>query len=246
MMMMKTALVTGASRGIGRAIAVRLARDGFYIAVNFRENTAAAEETLRIIGDMGGKGALYRADISDGKAVSEMLEKISVDTGGAEVIVNNAGIAEQIMFCDITEEKWDRMFNVDVKGAYLVTQAALPYMIHQKYGRVINISSMWGVSGGSCEVHYSAAKAALIGMTKALAKELGPSGITVNCIAPGVITTEMNSHLDGETLDLLRDETPVMRLGTPEDVAEAVSYFASRKAGFVTGQVLSVDGGITL
>lgn len=245
-MIMKTALVTGASRGIGRAIAVKLAQDGYFITVNYKENTAAAEETLSIIRAQGGKGALYRADISDGKAVSEMLEKITTETGGAEIVVNNAGIAEQIMFCDITEEKWDRMFNVDVKGAYLVTQAALPFMIHQKYGRVINISSMWGVSGGSCEVHYSAAKAALIGMTKALAKELGPSGITVNCIAPGVITTEMNSHLDGETLDLLRDEAPVMRLGTPEDVAEAVSYFASQKAGFVTGQVLSVDGGITL
>lgn len=245
-MIMKTALVTGASRGIGRAIAVKLAQDGYFIAVNYKENTAAAEETLSIIRAQGGNGSLYRADISDGKAVSEMLEKITTETGGAEIVVNNAGIAEQIMFCDITEEKWDRMFNVDVKGAYLVTQAALPFMIHQKYGRVINISSMWGVSGGSCEVHYSAAKAALIGMTKALAKELGPSGITVNCIAPGVITTEMNSHLDGETLDLLRDEAPVMRLGTPEDVAEAVSYFASQKAGFVTGQVLSVDGGITL
>lgn len=244
--MMKTALVTGASRGIGRAIALRLGRDGYYIAVNYRENTAAAEETLRIITEQGGSGALYRADISDGRAVSEMMEKISSETGGAEVIVNNAGIAEQIMFCDITEEKWDRMFNVDVKGAYLVTRAALPFMIHRKYGRIINISSMWGVSGGSCEVHYSAAKAALIGMTKALAKELGPSGITVNCIAPGVINTEMNGHLDGETLDALRDETPVMRLGTPDDVAEAVSYFASQSAGFVTGQVLSVDGGITL
>ncbi|MGN0696462.1 MAG: elongation factor P 5-aminopentanone reductase [Oscillospiraceae bacterium] len=243
---MKTALVTGASRGIGRAIALRLAGDGYHIAVNYRENTAAAGETLRMITERGGSGALYRADISDGRAVSEMMEKISSDTGGAEVIVNNAGIAEQIMFCDITEEKWDRMFNVDVKGAYLVTQAALPFMIHRKYGRVINISSMWGVSGGSCEVHYSAAKAALIGMTKALAKELGPSGITVNCIAPGVINTEMNGHLDRETLDALRDETPVMRLGTPEDVAEAVSYFASQSAGFVTGQVLSVDGGITL
>lgn len=245
-MTMKTALVTGASRGIGRAIAVRLARDGYHIAVNYRENTAAAEETLRMITEQGGSGALYRSDISDGKAVSEMMDKISADTGGAEVVVNNAGIAEQIMFCDITEEKWDRMFNVDVKGAYLVTRAALPFMIHQKYGRIINISSMWGVSGGSCEVHYSAAKAALIGMTKALAKELGPSGITVNCIAPGVITTEMNGHLDGDTLSALRDETPVMRLGTPEDAAEAVSYFASRAAGFVTGQVLSVDGGITL
>lgn len=245
-MKMKTALVTGASRGIGRAIAVRLSQDGYHIAVNYRENTAAAEETLRIIREQGGSGTLYRADISDSRAVSEMFEKMTSETGGAEVVVNNAGIAEQIMFCDITEEKWDKMFNVDVKGAYLVTQAALPFMIHQKYGRFINISSMWGVSGGSCEVHYSAAKAALIGMTKALAKELGPSGITVNCIAPGVINTEMNSHLDGETLDILRDETPVMRLGTPEDVAEAVSYFASAKAGFVTGQVLSVDGGITL
>ncbi len=243
---MKTALVTGASRGIGREIAVRLARAGCDVGVNFRINTDAAHETARLIESCGRKAYLYKADVSDEAEVRAMAKKLNADTGGADILVNNAGIAEQLMFCDITPEKWDRMFAVNVKGAYLVTRAVLPHMIHRKYGRIINISSMWGISGGSCEVHYSASKAALIGMTKALAKELGPSGITVNCVAPGVISTEMNEALDKDTLAALAEETPLMRLGTPADAAAAAVFFASEEAGFITGQVLSADGGIIL
>ena len=141
---------------------------------------------------------------------------------------------------------WERMFDVNVKGAYNCTQAVLPSMIHEKYGRIVNVSSMWGISGASCEVHYSASKAALIGFTKALAKEVGLSGITVNCIAPGVIGTDMNSAIPKEIMETLKADTPLNRIGTPEDAAEAIFFLASDKAGFITGQVLSVDGGFIL
>lgn len=243
---MKTVLVTGASRGIGKATAEAFGRLGYNVAVNYCNNRKAAEEAAADIGSYGGRAAIYKADISKSGEVSEMISDIEKELGGIDILVNNAGIAEQIVFTDITEEKWDRMFDVNVKGAYLVTKAVLPHMIHEKSGRIINISSMWGVTGGSCEVHYSAAKAAVIGMTKALAKELGPSGITVNCVAPGVIETEMNSHLSAEDKQILCDDTPLMKIGTPEDVAAAVLYFASEGAGFVTGQILCADGGITV
>ena len=175
-----------------------------------------------------------------------MVKQIEGDLGQITVLVNNAGIAEQALFSDITEEMWDRMFGVNVKGAYNCTQAVLPHMIHNKYGRIINVSSMWGISGASCEVHYSASKAALIGFTKALAKEVGLSGITVNCVAPGVIATEMNGHLSEDIIEELKNETPLNRIGTPEDVAEAIFFLASDKASFITGQTLSVDGGFVV
>lgn len=246
MIIVKTVLVTGASRGIGKAAAIGFGRLGYNVAVNYCNNRKAAEETAAAVNSYGGRAAVYKADISESCEVSDMVSGIEKELGGVDILVNNAGIAEQIVFSDITEEKWDRMFDVNVKGAYLVTKAVLPHMIHEKHGRIINISSMWGVSGGSCEVHYSAAKAAVIGMTKALAKELGPSGITVNCVAPGVIDTDMNMHLNAEDKQMLCDETPLMKIGTPEDVAAAVLFFASDGAGFVTGQILSADGGITV
>ncbi len=190
--------------------------------------------------------AAYQADVSDKTEVEEMFRKAEQELGKISALVNNAGIAEQILFSDITEEKWDRMFAVNVKGAYNCTQAVLPSMIHEKYGRIINVSSMWGISGASCEVHYSASKAALIGFTKALAKEVGLSGITVNCVAPGVIGTDMNAAISGEILEELKENTPLNRIGTSEDVAEAILFLASDKASFITGQTLSVDGGFIL
>ncbi len=242
---MKTALVTGASRGIGREIALRLS-EKYNVAVNYRQNKSAAEETLALIRDAGGNGSLFKADVSSETEVNKMIEKIIKDLGNIEVAVNNAGIAEQLLFSDITEEKWDRMFDVNIKGMRNVIHAVLPCMIHEKYGRIINISSMWGISGASCEVHYSASKAAVIGLTKALAKELGPSGITVNCVAPGLIDTEMNGLISKEIIDELVAETPVMKIGKPSDVAEAVMFFSSEKSGFITGQTLCVDGGFIL
>ncbi len=244
--MNQTVLITGASRGIGRASAVAFARNGYNLAVNYcksKEKAAALADELNSYGVMT---AAYQADVSDKTEVEEMFRKAEQELGKISALVNNAGIAEQILFSDITEEKWDRMFAVNVKGAYNCTQAVLPSMIHEKYGRIINVSSMWGISGASCEVHYSASKAALIGFTKALAKEVGLSGITVNCVAPGVIGTDMNAAISGEILEELKENTPLNRIGTSEDVAEAILFLASDKASFITGQTLSVDGGFIL
>ena len=187
-----------------------------------------------------------KADVSDSKQVNDMAEFIHKNYGKIDVIVNNAGISQQKMFTDITENDWDRMFDVNMKSMYLVTKAFVDDMIYKQSGKIINISSMWGVTGGSCEVHYSAAKAAVIGFTKALAKELGPSGICVNCVAPGVIETEMNSHLTKEDFDCLCEETPLERLGKPEEVAKTVRFLASENADFITGQVVNVDGGMVI
>ena len=241
--MTKTVLITGSSRGIGRAAAVVFAKNGYNVAVNYNKSSEEAENLCSELEQLGVKAKTFQCDVADKSTVNEMIKQIEADLGQITVLVNNAGIAEQALFSDITEEMWDRMFDVNVKGAYNCTQAVLSHMIHNKYGRIINVSSMWGISGASCEVHYSASKAALIGFTKALAKEVGLSGITVNCVAPGVIATEMNGHLSEDIIEELKDETPLNRIGTPEDVAEAIFFLASDKASFITGQTLSVDGG---
>lgn len=244
--MKKTVLITGASRGIGRAAAEAFAKAGYDVAVNYNKSAEAAETLCRELEKYSVKALPFQADVADKKAVEKMSAEIEIAMGAVSVLVNNAGIAEQALFTDITEEMWDKMFAVNVKGAYNCTQAVLPKMIHEKYGRIINISSMWGISGASCEVHYSAAKASLIGFTKALAKEVGLSGITVNCVAPGVIDTDMNGHLSPEIISELKEETPLNRIGAPLDVAETVLFLASEKASFITGQTISVDGGFIL
>ncbi len=244
--MTKTVLITGSSRGIGRATAVTFAQNGYNVAVNYNKSSEVAEKLCYELKQYGVKAKAFQADVAEKSAVNEMVKQIEANFGKVSVLVNNAGIAEQALFSDISEEMWDRMFDVNVKGAYNCTQAVLPHMIHNKYGRIINISSIWGISGASCEVHYSASKSALIGFTKALAKEVGLSGITVNCVAPGVISTEMNGHLSEEIIDELKNETPLNIIGTPEDVAEAIFFLASDKANFITGQVLSVDGGFII
>ena len=241
-----TVIVTCASRGIGKACALAFGKSGADVIVNYTRSKEKAEEVCDEISKLGGRALPFCADVADRKAVDEMISFAHSNFGSISTIVNNAGIAEQIMFCDITEEKWDRMFAVDVKGVYNCIQSALPDMIHNKSGRIINISSMWGITGASCEVHYSAAKAAVIGMTKALAKELGPSGITVNAIAPGVISTEMNGNISEEIMSELKEETPLGRIGTPEDIAETALFLASPKASFITGEVISVNGGFVI
>lgn len=244
--MSETVIVTGASRGIGKACALAFGKSGANVIINYTRSKEKAEELCEDISKLGGRALPFCADVADRKAVDEMIAFAHSNFGSISILVNNAGIAEQIMFCDITEEKWDRMFAVDVKGVYNCIQAALPDMIHNKSGRIINISSMWGITGASCEVHYSAAKAAVIGMTKALAKELGPSGITVNAIAPGVISTEMNGNISEEIMSELKEETPIGRIGTPEDIAETAIFLASPKASFITGEVISVNGGFVI
>ena len=178
-----------------------------------------------------------------GRAAVEELFRLA---GPVDVLVNNAGIAQQKLFTDVTEEDWRRVFAVDVDGVFRCCQCALPHMIHEKAGSIVNISSMWGQVGASCEVAYSAAKAAVIGLTKALAQELGPSHIRVNCVCPGVIDTEMNAALGADTMDALREETPLGRIGAPEDVAAAVSFLAGEESSFVTGQILGVNGGFVI
>ena len=243
---MKVALVTGASRGIGRAIALQLAEDGYAIAVHCIHSSEAAQVLCDEIIAKGGHARSYLCDIADELAVGAMADAIRNEMGEVSVLVNNAGIAQQKLFTDISAEEWRRMMAVHVDGAFYTSRAFLPDMIRQHNGVIINVSSMWGQVGGSCEVHYSTAKAAIIGMTKALAKEVGPAGVRVNCVAPGVIQTDMLSGFDQQTLEELADEAPLCRLGTPADIAAAVSFLVSDRASFITGQVLAPNGGIVI
>lgn len=238
---MKNVLITGGSRGIGKACVYEFCKRGYRVFFNYNNSKAEAE---KISADTGA--VMVQADISNSEDVINMADYIHTNYGRIDILVNNAGIAQQKLFTDITENDWDRMFDVNMKGMFLVTKAFVHDMIINQSGKIINISSMWGIMGGSCEVHYSASKAAVIGFTKSLAKELGPSNICVNCVAPGVIETEMNSHLSDEDKESLCDETPLFRIGKPEEVAKTVAFLSSEDSGFITGQVISVDGGITI
>lgn len=231
---MKGALVTGGARGIGRAIVAALAKDGWNVTFLYRSDDAAAQKTALETGAVG-----IRCDVSDRESVLEAVR----NCGRIDLLVNNAGISQFRLFTDITEEDWQRMIGVNLTGVFHTTQAVLPQMISRKSGAIVNIASMWGAVGASCETHYSASKGGVIALTKALAKEVGPSGIRVNGINPGVIETDMNGHLSEEDKNALADDTPLCRLGQAEEVAKAVLFLASDDASFITGQVLGVDGG---
>lgn len=243
---MSIAVVTGASGGIGAEIAKRLAQDGFSVALIYNRNAEKAQKTADEITLSGGSAKTYKCDVRDSSETTSAIEAIERDFGEISVLVNNAGISEQKLLTEITDSDWENMISTNLSGAFYFCRAVLSYFVHRKSGRIINISSMWGETGGSCEVHYSAAKAGLIGLTKALAKEVAPSGITVNAVSPGVINTEMVTKLGKDTVDMLREEIPVMRLGTPEDVANAVSFLADDKSSYITGQIISVNGGIVI
>ena len=239
---MKTAIITGASRGIGRACAFLLSKNGYNVLINYNKSEDKAATLSAELKD--APHMLYRADVSRKAEVFDMVKSAAERFGGIDLLVNNAGIAQQKLFSDITEDDLKKMMDINFSGAFFASQAVLPYMLRKKRGAIINISSIWGIAGGSCEVHYSASKAALLGFTKALAKELGPSGITVNAIAPGIIDTDMMFDIGGDEKRALIEETPAGRFGTPEDIAKTVLFLAEND--FYTGQVLSPNGGFVI
>lgn len=239
-------LVTGGSGGIGRAIVKVFAQAGFRVVLHYYQGQEKALDIQQRLAAEGCQVFLQQADIRRKQEVTQMIAAIGEQWGDVGILINNSGIAQQKLFTDITPEEWHDMFAVHVDGAFYCCQAVLPAMIRRRSGCIINISSMWGQIGGSCEVHYSAAKGALEAMTKALAKETGPSGIRVNAVAPGVIQTAMNQQLDDEALAALREETPLGMLGSPLDVANLVYYLASDKAAFITGQIIGCNGGLVI
>jgi len=244
--MKKVALVTGSSRGIGRAVAYQLAHDGYAVCINYHERKDKADELVDLLKSEGCEAIAVQADVAVREQVNGMVKRTEEIFGPVTLLVNNAGVAGQSLFQDVSDEMWKRYFAVNLNGARHTIQAVLPKMLHEKRGCIINISSVWGQHGASCEVTYSCTKHALIGLTRSLAMELAPSHIRVNCVAPGVINTDMVQVLGEETLGELANMTPLGRLGTPEDIARAVSYLASDGASFVTGQVLAVDGAFIL
>ena len=243
--MERIALVTGSSRGIGRAVARKLAAEGYAVCINYRERQDCADALAMELTAAGCRVMTAQADVSRRQEVNDMVYRVEDTLGPVSLLVNNAGVAGQALFQDITDELWHRYFSVNVDGAFHTVQAVLPHMLHEHAGCIVNISSIWGLRGASCEVTYAATKAALIGLTRSLA-ELAPTGIRVNCVAPGVIRTDMLDALPPEILPQLAAETPLGRLGTPEDIAEAVAFLASDRASFITGQVLTADGGFIL
>ena len=244
--MEKIALITGSSRGIGRAIARQLAHEGYAVCINYRVRKDCADSLVAELTAEGCRAMAVQADVADRTQVNAMVKQVEETFGPVSLLVNNAGVAGQCLFQEVSDEMWQRYFGVNVNGSFHTIQAVLPHMLHEHEGCIVNISSMWGLRGASCEVTYSATKAALIGLTRSLAAELAPTHIRVNCVAPGVIKTDMLDALPPEVLPQLAEETPLRRLGVPEDIAAAVSYLADEKAGFVTGQVLIVDGGFIL
>ena len=241
--MRQVALVTGASRGIGRAVAMELGRAGYAVCVNYLNSEDAARQVADTLRAGGSDAIALRADVADGAAVAEMVRRTEKELGPVTLLVNNAGVAGQAQFQDITDEMWNRYLAVNLGGARNTIRAVLPHMLSEKRGAIVNISSIWGLRGASCEVAYACTKAAIIALTRSLAMELAPSGIRVNCVAPGVIDTDMVQVLGQETLRDLAEQTPLGRLGRPEDIAHAVAFLASDKASFITGQVLGADGG---
>ncbi len=244
--MSETVLITGGAGGIGSACIKAFAESGYRVAIAYKDSESEANMLTKTLLNEGVDAAAFKADLCDyqdtGRMAAEVLERF----GRVDVLVNNAGIAQIKMFTDISESDWDIMMDTNVKSIFNCCKHFLPQMISRKSGRIVNISSMWGQQGASCEVHYSASKAAIIGFTKALAKELGLSGITVNCVAPGVIDTIMNSELTEEDRALLCDDIPLNRFGTTSEVAESILFLASPRASYITGQVIGVNGGMVV
>lgn len=241
----KICLVTGGSRGIGRGICLELARDGANIIVNYSSDEKAAAQVVSEVESLGKKARMYKADVSSFEQVSKMVEYVYNEFKRIDILVNNAGIAKDMLLLRMTEEDWNRVININLKGIFNTSKACVKYMVKQREGKIINISSIIGIYGNAGQVNYAAAKAGIIGFTKSLAKEVGSRGITVNAVAPGFIKTDMTLSLLKKDTEI-SDKIPLKRVGTPEDVAYTVAFLASKKADYITGHVLAVDGGLTL
>lgn len=239
--MQKTVLITGGSRGIGAATARAFAAEGYRVAIGYRNSREKAEALAAEIG-----GIALQADVGSPEEVQKMVDSVLDKFCQLDILICNAGVAWQGLLTDMTITQWRELMSTDLDGVFLCCKAVLPHFIHRKAGKIITVSSMWGQVGASCEVAYSAAKAGVIGFTKALAQEVAPSGIAVNCVAPGAIETEMNANLSEEALAALAEQTPLGRLGKPEDVARSILFLASEGADFITGQVLSPNGGLVI
>ena len=244
--MSKTVIITGASGGIGSAATILFAEKGWNVVMNYYRSGEAAKLLASSLASRGYSVFPIYADVSDRSHVERMIYEAERRYGKIDALVNNAGISQQKLFTDITDSDFQKMLDVNLKGPFLCSQCVLPVMIHHKSGKIVNVSSVWGVTGGSCEVHYSASKAGLIGMTKALAKEVAPSGIQVNCVAPGIIETPMNNNLTPDELSAFVDEIPLGRMGEASEVAELIYFLCSESSDYITGQVISQDGGIAI
>ncbi|NPV93147.1 MAG: 3-oxoacyl-ACP reductase FabG [Firmicutes bacterium] len=242
----KTVIITGAARGIGKATAEVFCARGWNVLLNYHTSEAEALRLRDELQGPGGSVAVFQADVTDRARIDQMVDHCLGAFGGLDVLVNNAGLSRYSLFGGITEDEWDQVMGVNLKGVFNCCQSVLPLMLKQKSGKIINVSSIWGMVGASCEVHYSAAKAGVIGLTKALAKELGPSNIQVNCVAPGVVATDMINTLTLEELADLEQATPLLRIGAAREIASCIYYLASSEADFITGQVISPNGGFVI
>ncbi|MBY6951517.1 elongation factor P 5-aminopentanone reductase [Clostridium botulinum] len=238
----KVAIVTGGSRGIGRSIALELTKAGANVIINYNKNKEDALETLSLIKDLGRYGYVCKADVSDYGSSKKLIEFAINKFGKVDILVNNAGIAKIGLFIDMDENDWDNIINTNLKGVFNCSHNVIKYMLDKGEGTIINVSSMWGNIGASCEVIYSASKGGINAFTKALAKELGPNNIRVNAVAPGVINTDMNSSLCEEDMDNLKNEIPLMRLGEGEEVGKVVAFLSSKDSSYINGQIITIDG----
>ena len=239
--MTKTVLITGGSRGIGAAAVERFAAEGWQVAFGFHQSEQAAAGLAEKTGALALQG-----DVGDSASAAALVAQAQKALGHLDVLINNAGVGHFGLLTDVTNEEWDRLLSVNLSGTFYICRAALPEMIRRKSGCILNVSSIWGMCGASCEAAYSAAKAGVIGLTKALAKEVGPSGIRVNCVAPGAVDTAMNARLSEAERAALEEETPLLRMGTPEEIAALLYFLAKDEAAFITGQVLSPNGGLVI
>lgn len=245
-MMKKTVLITGASKGIGATMAIRFAEKGYNVVMNYNSSIQSAlilQDSLR---ESGYEVTAFKANVKNRLEVDLMVKETLYKYGSIDILINNAGVSNTDLFTRLSEQDWNDIVGVNLTGVFNCCQAVLPHMINNKSGSILNISSMWGEVGASCEVAYSATKAGVIGLTKALAKEVGPSGITVNCIAPGLIETSMNQNLAIEDIENIVDETPLCRIGNTNDIASAALFLTSEEASFITGQTLGINGGLVV